>query len=155
MIIICGVITFFVGIGCSFVLTMAYQDHWFKIKEDEVRKFRKLFDFMAAWMVYKQNGNEISGVLKEFGYRTIALYGVGVLGKIAIKEFQEGGINVKYGIDKNAKIIYPGISMITPDEKMEDVDAIVVTAISSYEEIKKILKRKTDIPVISLESCVK
>ena len=37
------------------------------------------------------------------------------------------------------------------DDELEEVDAIVVTPISAFGEIKQTLEKKVDCPIISLE----
>ena len=58
---------------------------------------------------------------------------------------------VKYIIDKNADCIYSDVDVITPDDDLEQVDVIVVTAIYYFDEIEEMLSQKVDYPIISLE----
>ena len=58
---------------------------------------------------------------------------------------------LKYGIDKKADTIYAEFDVISPDEELEEVDAIVVTSITFFDEIEELLSKKVDCPIISLE----
>ena len=60
-------------------------------------------------------------------------------------------IQIAYAIDKNANSIYSDINVITMDDNLEDVDAIVVTAITFFDEIEEQLQSKVSCPIISLE----
>jgi hypothetical protein len=58
---------------------------------------------------------------------------------------------VAYGIDQNADSIYADVDIVTMDDDLEVVDAIVVTAITFFDEIEGKLSGKIDCPIISLE----
>ena len=68
-----------------------------------------------------------------------------------MEELRDTGIEVVYGIDKKAGSIYSEVNIVTMDDILEDVDAIVVTAITFYDEIEEKLSDKMDCPIISLE----
>lgn len=60
-------------------------------------------------------------------------------------------IEVVYGIDKNAESIYLNINVVTIEGNLEEVDAVVVTAITFYDEIEAELSKKLKCPIVSLE----
>ncbi len=151
--IVC-VICFFIGAVISFVVTMAYQDYWFKKKADEVRKFKELFNFATSWIAYKQSGHSISEKIKRNGYEQVAVYGMGILGELAIQELEKDGIKVSFGLDKNADIMYRKLPLFTPEDEFPETDAIIITAISSFDEISKELNCRTKIPTVNLKSLV-
>ena len=53
--------------------------------------------------------------------------------------------------DRNRDSTYTNLDIVSIEEDMEPVDAIVVTAITYYEEIKKMLLTKVECPIISIE----
>ena len=69
-------------------------------------------------------------------------------------ELKDSEIQVKYIIDKNADTIYADIDVVEPENILEDVDVIVVTAIHYFDEIEMMLGEKVDYPVISLEDVI-
>ena len=72
-------------------------------------------------------------------------------GETLIEELKETNVEAVYGIDKNADNIYVDISMYTIEENLPPVDAVVVTAITFFDEIEKKLSEKLECPIISLE----
>lgn len=84
-------------------------------------------------------------------YRSIAIYGMSYAGERLMDEVKDSGITVKYGIDKNADAIYADIDILSPDEQLEEVDAVVVTPVFFIDEIEKVLAEKISCPIISLE----
>ena len=59
--------------------------------------------------------------------------------------------HVAYGIDKNADSIYTDIDVVSKDENLEEVDAVVVTAITFFDEIEEELSARLECPILSLE----
>ena len=47
--------------------------------------------------------------------------------------------------------LFSVIDIVSPEDDLETVDVIVVTAITFYEEVKEQLSEKLDCPIISLE----
>ena len=64
---------------------------------------------------------------------------------------KESGIEVKYAIDKNANSIYSDLEVYLPEDGFPDVDVIVVTAISFFDEIYDLLVGKIDCAIVSLQ----
>ena len=58
---------------------------------------------------------------------------------------------IVYGIDQRANSIYADVDIVPVDDVLEVVDAVVVTAITFFDEIEEKLSKKLDCPIISLE----
>lgn len=72
-------------------------------------------------------------------------------GETFVDELKNTGITIAYGIDKNADTIYSDIDIFTMEDSLEEVDAVVVTAVTFFDEIEEKLCEKLDCPIISLE----
>ena len=72
-------------------------------------------------------------------------------GETLLEELRETQIQVVYGIDKNAENIYSDISILSLEDTLDDVDAIVVTAVTFFDEIEDELHKKVNCPILSLE----
>ena len=114
-------------------------------------KHLELFKVMTQWVQVKQEGKNLASYLEENGYKTIAIYGMSYAGETLVYELKDSGITVVYGIDNNSDFIFSDMKIVTMEDDLEKVDAIVVTAITFFDEIEKALSEKTDCPVISLE----
>lgn len=110
--------------------------------QKELDKIRQLFLLMTQWVKIKQKGKNLRDSFEQDGIKRIAIYGMGVVGERLLAELKDGGIEVVYGIDTNAKNIHSALKIITPSEQMEPVDAIVITAVSIFEEIEDMLLEK-------------
>ena len=114
-------------------------------------KHLALFKMMNQWVRIKQENKSIASYLEAKGYRRIAVYGLSFAGGTLVEELKESNVVVAYGIDKNANNIYSDIDVFLAEDELLEVDAVVVTAITFFEEIEKILSAKLGCPIISLE----
>lgn len=111
----------------------------------------KLYD---QWLATKQEGKSVADYLKSEGIKTVAIYGMSFIGQRLYEELRDTGIEVKYGIDKNWNKIYADIDMVSTEDNLEEVDAIIVTAFYFFNEIEDSLLKKTDSSILSIEDIV-
>lgn len=114
-------------------------------------KHLALFLMMNRWLQVKQEGKSLVDYFENHKYKSIAIYGVSYAGERLLNEVKDSRITVKYGIDKEADSIDADIRVLSPDDLLEDVDAIVVTPIFFIDEIEHSLSQKVDCPIISLQ----
>lgn len=135
--------------GASYILKITSGE---KAKEKELStKHFALFQLMNRWVEVKQEGKNLSIYFEKNGYKKIAIYGMSYVGRTLVEELKNSGVNVAYGIDKRADSFNSEVDIITLDEELEEVDAIVVTAITFFDEIADTLEAKVDCPIINLE----
>ena len=113
-------------------------------------KHLALFLMMNQWVKVKQEGKNLSEYFEKNGYKKIAIYGMSYAGETLIDELKDSNITVAYAIDKNADSIYADVDVISIENNLKSVDAIVVTAITFFDEIEEKLSAKIDCPIISL-----
>ena len=106
---------------------------------------------MNQWVKVKQEGKDILKYFEEKNFKRIAIYGMSYVGERLIEELKESNIKVVYGIDREAKSLYMDRELVTLDDDLKEVDAVVVTAITYFEEIAEKLEKKLECPIISLE----
>lgn len=114
-------------------------------------KHLSLFLMMNQWVKIKQENKKLEEYFEENGFNVIAIYGMSYVGETLLNELRNTKVNVVYGIDKNKNTIYTDVNIVSLDEELEEVDAIIVTAITYFDEIKEKLLNKVKCPIISLE----
>lgn len=148
--IICG-FALLAGTSIGFVIENVIENR----KKCDIRKMSdkhlKLFLMMNQWVRVKQRGKKIENYFKKNGYKRIAIYGLSYAGETLLDELKNTEIQVAYGIDKNIDGVYADIEIFSADDKLEEVDAIVVTAITFFSEIKENLSKKINCNIVSLE----
>ena len=117
-------------------------------------KFASMFHLMNQWVKVKQDGKNLSSYFEKNHYTKIAVYGMGYVGETLLGELKDTGIEVSYGIDKRVFSGRSDLPIVSPDDSLEHVDVVVVTAIDFFDEIEEKLRDKVKCPVISIEDVV-
>ena len=142
------IIVFILGIAVGDLLVS-------KIINKEYENGKKLsyyYFFSSQWLRLRQNGYSLAGYLLEQGISKVAIYGIAELGQRLYDELVESGIKVEYIIDNNPNVIFYDYKIVSMKDDFLPVDAIIVTPILFYDEIKnEIKKKKISYPIISLE----
>lgn len=139
------------GISLGAVIADGRMRKEVKKKEDMSRKHLVLFLMMNQWVKVKQEGKHLASYFVKNGYQNIAIYGMSYAGEALLNELKGTEIQVAYGIDQNAGSVYSDIDIVSNESNLREVDAIVVTAITFFEQIEEMLADKVQCPVISLE----
>lgn len=106
---------------------------------------------MNQWVKIKQKGISLSSYFERNGYKRIAIYGMSYAGETLLSELRGTGVEVAYGIDKHAESLYAALDIVSADDIPGEVDVIVVTAVTFFDEIEEELSRKAECPIVSLE----
>lgn len=130
------------------------MDRQLSVVQDMSDKHLALFKMMNQWVRVKQEGKNLSEYLIDNGYKKIAIYGMSFAGETLLEELKNSDVKVEYGIDKNAKNMYKDVDIFTLEDNLKAVDAVVVTAITFFDEIEEVLDKKLNCPIISLEDVV-
>ena len=124
-------------------------------KTEKVDKFKGYYNMLNQWLLLKQEGKSLEKYFTDNGYKSIAIYGMGEMGNRLYDELKNSSVvEIKYAIDKNAAGTYSELDVIDVDDEMDEVDAVVVSAIFAFDEIEEELSAKTDCPIVSLEDVV-
>lgn len=132
-------------------ITGSIMEKSIKRNSDMSDKHLALFLMMNEWVKVKQAGKNLAEYFEKNEYKKIAVYGMSYAGETLLDELSESDIEIAYAIDKNANSIYLDIETVTLDADLREVDAVVVTAITFFDEIERKLKEKLKCPIVSLE----
>lgn len=114
-------------------------------------KYQTLFRFMAQWISFIQKGMCMKNYFESHKYRHIAVYGLGLIGECFVQALKGTSIEIAYAIDRDANKMTGDVRLVLPDSVLEQVDAIVVTAITDILEIRKCLNGRMDCAVVSIK----
>lgn len=123
--------------------------------KENLSKMGEFYGTLVSWLVIRQRGLSLEKYFHEKGYSKVAIYGMKELGERLYDELEGTHIIVQYAIDQNANNIYARCEVVSLEDELEDVDAIIVTAIHYFGEIKEKLKRKMKCPIISISDIVR
>lgn len=129
-----------------------------KASHEKIEKFHAmsekhlaLFLMMNQWVKVKQEGKNLASYFERNSYKQIAVYGMSYAGATLLDELRNSEIRVEYGIDKKADSFYADVDVVSVNDDLKQVDAVVVTAITFFDEIEEALSKKLNCPIISLE----
>ena len=152
------IVTTCLAMAAGFLLGLKTSEKKADKKTDEnlklAEKNRTQFFVMVQWLKLKQMGGNISNYLAERGYEKVAIYGMSYTGERVLFELKNAGIEVAYGIDQRAGGAASEIDILSPDDDLPGVDAVIVSEAFFYEEVEPMLRKKLSCPVISLEEVV-
>lgn len=118
-------------------------------------KFKKMFFIYNAWMDLYNRGCSVSQYLRKKGINNVAIYGNGYLGKQLYKELKRNGINVGYFIDRNALYMEEEIPVYSADEKLPQVDAVIITLTQGENEVISMLENNFCTKYYSISELIK
>lgn len=148
---ILGIFTFFVGMIGGMAGAGKFMGKKLDTASQYSDKHLSLFLMMNQWVKVKQEGKNLSSYFQRNGYKKIAIYGMSYAGETLLDELRESETQVAYGIDQNSENLYSDIDIFSVEDSLEEVNAVVVTAIKFFDEIEEVLSGKLSCPIISLE----
>ena len=125
------------------------------INQAEVNYQKQLgfYYLLVNWMRNIQSERKISSYLEMNNIKKIAIYGYAELGQLLEGELKGSQIEISYIMDKAKTAALSGKTVL-PDKELPKVDAVIVTAIYYYDEIKNELEKLGFVNVISLRDLV-
>lgn len=150
------IISLLMGIISGIFVTKKVMNLQLEKEKEYSDKHLRLFLMMNQWVKLRQEGKQLKNYFIEKGYKRISIYGMSYVAERLVEELKGKEIEVIYGIDKNANNLYSDtdIKIITLECELEEVDAIVITAITFLNEIKEELSKRIDCPLLSLEDII-
>lgn len=132
-----------------------------KMKESEygklsarLAKFEDYFAISNKWIKNKNMGISVLDYFERNGYESVAIYGMGELGKRLYEELKNQGKTVTFVMDRKASGIDPGLRICGIDDEIPEVDVIVITPTFDYASIEEQLKKVTSAKIISIKDVV-
>ena len=122
--------------------------------EIKLQKHIRFYQLLTKWMEKRNSGSHISSYLTKKKIQSVAVYGYAELGRLTVNELLKSKtINVCYAMDKR-EFDKVGIRVLKPSSANPVVDAVIVTAINSYDDIKDELTSLGFMNVLSLSEVI-
>lgn len=146
-----SILSTLVGVAVGAVATGKASAKKYNTMKELSDRHLALFTLMNQWVKVKNEGKDLVAYLEENGYKKIAIYGMSYVGETLFKDLQGTDIQVAYGIDRRGDSIYTDIDVFTMEDDLDDVDVVIVTAITFFDEIEEKLCEKVTCPIVSIE----
>ncbi|MCI8418501.1 MAG: hypothetical protein HFI33_13585 [Lachnospiraceae bacterium] len=143
-----GISGFFLG-----VVYMIYRcGYLLKGKSKRADRFFLYFNLLDHWLTLKQDNYHFETYFNKNDIKSVAIYRMGKIGNHLKYELEKVGIEIKYIIDEGEDAVYEGEIHCVMRDKLPPVDAVIVTSIDEFKEIKnRVLKNNKNLQVISLK----
>lgn len=105
---------------------------------------------LDQWLSSYRMGVRVEDFFKKYNYGTIAIYGMGILGRQLKEELKDSEIKISYYIDRSVILGDAIMKRVSIKDELPEADAIVVTVLGEFEEIYESLKEKSDAAIIHI-----
>lgn len=114
-----------------------YKEMYYNKEFENSRNYMK-FQLLQQWMRLKNEKINFGDFFADRGITSIALYGIGELGRLFYDELEFWGIEtiLKYGIDQSSNAGYKNIPVYSLNSSLEKVDAIIISPVMITDEIE-------------------
>ncbi|MDE5779182.1 MAG: hypothetical protein K2I10_11840 [Lachnospiraceae bacterium] len=124
-------------------------------QNEKIEKFKEYYNLLNQWLMIKQQGKNLEDYFRNHAYYKIAIYGMGELGNRLYDELKNTQVRVVYAIDQSANQICVDLPICMKDDlDKPEVDAIIVSAVFAFDEIRESLAENYDVPIISLDDVI-
>lgn len=113
-------------------------------------KFKSYFKLLNKWLLLKNKGIEFKDFFLHYEIYNIAIYGGGEVAHRLLEELNGTSIRVVCIIDQNSKKVDTSLPIMSPDEDIPELDAIVVTPVYLFGQIYLKLIKRVDCKIISM-----
>ena len=127
---------------------------------DERKRYQYAYLTVQQYLSIKCQKKSISVFFEERGYKRVAIYGLGELGRCVLNDLSDTKIKVLYVIDQaynNYPLGVNGIPVINKEMiyEQEDIDVVVVTVLYEFNKIVDSLLEEIELEkILSLSDVV-
>ena len=117
----------------------------------ELEKTQLYYQIMNIWFSQIQKGKSLIPYILRKGYRRVAIYGMAELGERLYYELINGGVEISFVVDQSPYVLGE-FNLISPTDRITDVDVVIVTPEYYFDEIVKTLSVDEKTPIIALST---
>lgn len=130
--------------NASWIYILKYNRNALKVEEAKAEKLNIYYALASCWLRKRAEGKKISDYLERNHLQKVAIYGINDAGKCLCDELLHSPVQVMYLIDRQGTDIPFEVSVEVrkPEDGLEKVDCVIVTALLAYRKIERQLKDK-------------
>ena len=121
---------------------------------EKIQKKDQIIELYERWIKTSNINGGIAEFISNNKFKRVAIYGMSSLGRSLYTELRKHGIEIAYVIDRRKNVLCEGCTVYTLQDDLPNVDLIIVTAITYYDEIASMLGERIDCALLSLEDIV-
>lgn len=109
---------------------------------DACDRYRTYWRTLDIWMDCREQGRSIAAWLRTQKVASVAIYGLGMLGRHLLWELEKDGYPVRYSIDQQQEGWPSDLKVYSLDDELPAADAVIVTVMYDFNRIQTILSKK-------------
>lgn len=119
--------------------------------------FIQLYELMERPELFASLKENLSRYFKMNGYRNVAVYGVGKLGTLILRNIDAARLSSLCIIDESDSAHFGGVEKIGVEELVcrKEIDMVLVTPLLDYPRIEAEICSRREIPVISAKELMR
>lgn len=110
-----------------------------------------LKEILQRWLCLKLEGKSLADTLIQRGIHSAAIYGMGYLGCCLYDELENGGISIRYVMDRRLTNADAVLKVVHIEEKLPETGAIIITVLGDCNDLQKRIAAKCKYKVILLK----
>lgn len=130
------------------------SDKYIELIKEQSAKFETYLNTLDQWMELREKDISLIPYFNKNNYKRIAIYGYGIFARHLINELQTSTIDIVGVVDKQKDKIRCEMPVMFPEDKLENIDVLVVTSFYFFKEIQKFYKDR-NIKIVSIENIIK
>ena len=115
-------------------------------------KNQMLAEMIRQWFAIKLEKKSLVTVLLKRDIGSVAIYGMGYLGRSLYQELEDSSVEITYVMDRALEDREGVLRIIRPDEAFPKVDAVIVTVLGDVRALCESIRNKCGYPVITLKN---
>ena len=149
---LCNLFLMIIGFVGGIVFMIYRCGYILENRERMADKYFSYFNLLDKWLIYKERNYEFADYFYKNDIKSVAIYGMGKIGKHLRYELERAGMEIAYVIDEGESALYGKDAHYNLRDNLPIADAVIVTPVEEFEEIKdKILDNNRMLKVISLK----
>lgn len=122
--------------------------------QQDVERYAFFVHILTKWLECERDRKlNLRAWMLEAQIETVAIYGLGVLGKQIYQQLEKDGIHPLFGIDQYVGSYGENFKIFRPEDYYPDVDAIIVTAYAA-PAVCAFLRKKVSARVITIQEMI-
>ena len=114
-------------------------------------RYRSWWQLMNSMLNLYDNDISLGDRLLACGYKRVAIYGLGMVGKHLMVKLKRDGLAPAFAIDQSRNVLAEGLPLLSLEDEPLPADIIVVTVVHDYQHIEAEIKKRYACPIVSLQ----
>ena len=121
-----------------------------------INKNERIIQLFKRWMLDNYQNHSPSAFLRRNNFLSVAIYGYGALGQVLYESLRKERIEIVYVVESKRErwAETEATVFFLPDAELPGADAMIVTPITSFDEVYDNMRNKVSCPIFSLEDLV-